>query len=647
MPPTPTSRTWRKLRGRRADERGTVAILVALSMTLLVMTTAMVLDFGLVRLDRQVLKNNTDSAALAGIAAGDGATGDVYSHRAVCGALASLRNAREFTPSGSFTGLPDSICASGTLAGNVNVKCVAGNATTYATYDQTVTRGDVTYRVKIEAPYDPTSGSWQEEGLSQVTADQSSMGGCDQVGVQIWESRDPGLGSIATSSDLHVGVRSAARALIGSEDDLAPALILLERTGCQVVTAGGTARVHVKGMNGTPGSIHVDSDASTCTSGQQLYQGGQADSIVAYGSTTPTGTSGAVTAYAAQRGVAAATLSNGSTLVYGTPSTSGTGNPRNGITGRDLVGRRPVDERYRTAVRAAIAAEDTAGVWNGSSGWTTTGCTPSDADAAVTTKLYINCPGGYGASKTLQASEVFINGFVSNATLSMPNATRVYVNNVNSLGASLNADAIYLGNTGAAFCVRTTCDSTATTCPSTTSATRARIFVRQGAITANGGQLRMCNSTVFMLGGDRTTGCVPATDNTPPTSTPCPSSLGTGTISVGGNTRFDWTAPNEYSGSIPLANRATAWNNFEDLAVWSESAGTYSFSGNGALNQRGIFMIPNASPVTMGGTSDQVLTNAQYVARRFNASGNAVLSLTTDPRNAVTIPAIKGYVLVR
>jgi hypothetical protein len=49
----------------------------------------------------------------------------------------------------------------------------------------------------------------------------------------------------------------------------------------------------------------------------------------------------------------------------------------------------------------------------------------------------------------------------------------------------------------------------------------------------------------------------------------------------------------------------------------------------------------------MGGTSDQVLTNAQYIARTFAATGNATLNLTTDPRNAVSIPAIKGYVLVR
>ena len=115
----------------------------------------------------------------------------------------------------------------------------------------------------------------------------------------------------------------------------------------------------------------------------------------------------------------------------------------------------------------------------------------------------------------------------------------------------------------------------------------------------------MCNSTVFMLGGDNAAGCVPSVEDALPTATPCASgtAAGTGTISVGGNTAFDWTAPNEFADSVPLASRATAWNDFEDLAAWSESAGVFTFSGGGAMSNRGVFMVPNAHPVTMGGTS--------------------------------------------
>ena len=217
--------------------------MVALSLTFVMLSVAMVLDFGLVRLDRQTLKSVSDQAAMAGIARGDGATGDVYTYRAVCGALAHLQGRPQFAPDGAFTGLPDGPCAAATLAANINVKCQAANPATHLAYDQTVVHGGVTYQVKLNAPYDPTEGGWTEEDLSSVTIDQSTMGGCDQVGVQIFETREPGLGSMATSSDLQVGVRSAARALIGSEDDMAPALILLERHACSAVTAGGAAKI--------------------------------------------------------------------------------------------------------------------------------------------------------------------------------------------------------------------------------------------------------------------------------------------------------------------------------------------------------------------------------------------------------------------
>ena len=66
--------------GRTAsDERGAVAIVVALSMVMLLVTAAMVLDFGVVRVDRQRAKSTADSAVMAGMRAADGKTGDVYS----------------------------------------------------------------------------------------------------------------------------------------------------------------------------------------------------------------------------------------------------------------------------------------------------------------------------------------------------------------------------------------------------------------------------------------------------------------------------------------------------------------------------------------------------------------------------------------
>ena len=59
-------------RSRSHDERGAVAILVALFLTALLIGAAMVLDFGLARVDRQVNKSAADAAVVAGLARHEG-----------------------------------------------------------------------------------------------------------------------------------------------------------------------------------------------------------------------------------------------------------------------------------------------------------------------------------------------------------------------------------------------------------------------------------------------------------------------------------------------------------------------------------------------------------------------------------------------
>ena len=76
---------------RARDERGAVALLVAAGMTALLVVAAMVLDFGLVRLDRQQVRQGIDSAVMAGLKASDSRDGKIHTQRAVCAALDFLR----------------------------------------------------------------------------------------------------------------------------------------------------------------------------------------------------------------------------------------------------------------------------------------------------------------------------------------------------------------------------------------------------------------------------------------------------------------------------------------------------------------------------------------------------------------------------
>ena len=652
--------------GRRRDrdeEHGVVAIIVALSMVMLLVVAAMVLDFGVVRVDRQRAKATADSAAMAGMRAADGKTGDVYSFRAVCSALSFLRVNDE-----RMAGLPDGICASP----DNTIKCSsAAPAAHPAVYDDSITTGGTTYRVVIKSPYSLGDGGFVEEGYSSLTADPSLESGCDQVGVVISESRKPGLGSLATSGDLSFSVRSVGRATLGGSDDLAPALILLERTACSVLTvgsagAGAGSFIKVLGYGKTPGSIHVDSAAtgSDCGSGsnKQLLQGKQADGIIAYGSTTPTGTAGIITSVATNDGKAANVAADALANVYGTTATSGTGVTKAAVTGRAAVGRGPVDTRYRLGVRDEIATAQAAGVWTmtaagaTSAGWTVTDCSPTGAQLNVTTKLYINCPGNSGITlnnKTISAGEILFNGFVKGGSVSMPNASRVYVNNTDSSGNPVNAAAVSLSNNDG-FCVRGTCATTSgAKCSLAQSANRAVLLVRQGDLDASGGLLRLCNTTAILLGGYPASGCVPTSDGALPTDMPCAatgSNKGGNTrIDVTGGAQLDWTAPNKSATYISdKATRESAWrNDLEDLALWSESFGLYRMAGSGSLSVSGVFMAPNAMPFTVGGGGSQTLTNAQYIARTFSVTGGGTLSLTVDPRNAVTIPSITGFLLVR
>ena len=84
------SRVTRRPHEPRSEE-GAVAILMALCMGILLIVTALVLDFGVIRVDRQVDKSAADAASVAGLHALN--TGDAKPHPAVgvCTALRFLR----------------------------------------------------------------------------------------------------------------------------------------------------------------------------------------------------------------------------------------------------------------------------------------------------------------------------------------------------------------------------------------------------------------------------------------------------------------------------------------------------------------------------------------------------------------------------
>jgi hypothetical protein len=681
---------------RQRDERGAIAIIVALSLVILMVVAGMVLDFGLVRIDRQVNKSAADSATLAGLYAVDTGDGTSHPYLGVCTAVRYLKqNNDRFSSINETTGWTDGLgAATGNGCSSLalrNVTCKPTDKSTWAKFQWSGTWQGMPLKVVVESGYDLTTNKWDEDGLPASSGDtgDAAQHGCDNLAVTITQSRHPGFGSIATSSDLVTAIRTVGR-VKPVPGKSAPALLLLQRSGCPVLRAGNSGGgsgtfIHVLGVvtsHGTsqPGTIHSDSDGVGCTGGSNSnsFIGAQTDGIVAFAApliSNPTqpdpAKPGSITSVAAANGAASNIVRDSLDNVHGSSALS-SGGTQYEVTGRTLIGRRLVDERYFTGVKAAISGASSvfgSGASGAPSGWTTFGasvsnkCKPTQADVnalALTSasSLYVDCNGrflGDSAGLTIPAGRVYFRGYVDpSAAVKLPNAHHVYIGNHS--GAT---DGINLGN-GASFEVNTSGNLAADgKCAEGQSASKAVLFIRAGDFReSNGGLLRLCRTTAFMMGG-QADGCVPATEGSAPTSTPCGSGLGTGQLTQQGG-GIDWTPPDTLDATLdattqlPLPGAVTAWSNPdgpEDLALWSESASdtntTYNMNGSGLFHVKGIFMVPNSMPFKLSGGAGMKLTNAQYIVNSIELNGGTQIEMSVNPDSAVVLPDLGPVGLVR
>jgi hypothetical protein len=686
-------------RTRTRNEQGAVAIIVALSLTALLVACAMVLDFGLVRVDRQVDKSVADAATTAGLNGLNGGDGRPRPFRGVCTAVRFLRaNDARFanvtSAAGTWTDGAGAGKANGcTDTGLQNQVCTPGSNASWARYSWTGTYQGDPLSVTIQSGYSlqGTTG-WREDTLAAAAADSNDTAqGCDQLAVVIRQNRKPGLGSLATSADLVSSIRTVGRVKAGPGGD-APAMLLLKRTGCPVLSTGsngGGSYIHVYGAVSAggrtqPGSIHSDSDGSGCSGG--IFQGKAGNGVVSYAAPTAGNPSvadstkpGQITSVAGANGVSIGTVRDSAANVYGSSALSETAAgtaTKAEPTGRGLVTRSLVDDRYlglgpvATGVRSAVnnaqsTVFSTLTAGNaGTNGYkVVNSCNATAASLTAlsitsTSNVFVNCtaPAGYVGTAPILGKTVVFAGSVKPPNdavgVALPNADHVYV------FGDPTKDAISLGN-GSKLSVHTAGNLSGATCSNAQTASKAIMMVRAGDIKQTGGTLQLCNTSVIMMGG-QPNGCLPTTSGTAPSQTPCGGGTGDGQLSqTGGN--VDWTAPNQYDlmsldSGDPNPVLAPGWtdsNGPEDLALWSESAGnssssTYNMNGGGTLHTVGVFMVPNADSFSIGGGAHQDLTNAQYVAASIALNGNTTsISMRVDPNSAITLPKLKMVGLVR
>jgi hypothetical protein len=108
----------------------------------------------------------------------------------------------------------------------------------------------------------------------------------------------------------------------------------------------------------------------------------------------------------------------------------------------------------------------------------------------------------------------------------------------------------------------------------------------------------------------------------------------TSSITMAGNTvgTLTWVGPDT--------------GDFDDLALWSDSAITHAWAGQALLTMEGVFFTPWAT-ATYTGNGIQQQTDAQWVAHRLQVSGNGVLTITPKFEFPVKVDGTPRTILIR
>lgn len=671
-------------RPRSRDERGAVAVMTAVLVPALLVIAGLVLDIGLVRVDRQTDKSAADAAALSGLTAlQESGDGQPHPFVGVCQALRFLaKNSPRFagvtSASGTWsTGAGGSAGNGCTDTASRTKPCVEGDTTSWARFDWSGTYQGATLSVRIQSGYQLPDSAWPEDDLPAAGAFQDDGGqGCNQLAVVVRQNRNSAFGAVAGSPTLSSAIRTVGRVKIASGGS-APALLLLRRTGCGILTTGssaGTSHVYVYGARSTngrtqPGTIHSDSDGSSCSS--SVFMGRGSNGIAAYAAPQSANPSlpdankpGIVSAFAGTLGLSGTTLRDSTSKVCGSATlNSETACPGSDVIGLSRVTRKLIDKRYLGTTRSMVANANSAVFTSLTSlnattnGYRVATCQPNGtvnsftAATATNDKLFVDCATPTSMPAATGYHTVVFNGVPSpSGVMSLPDATKVYVFGSSSNGINLGSGKLSVHTTG-----NLGSDGKCSGGQSSTTADKATVFVKNGPVNeSNNGLLQLCYTTMVMMGG-QPGGCLPTSDGSAPTATPCGGAVGTGQLTQTGGD-VDWTAPNALDTTLDTLGNPTAdasagyadLNGPEDLALWTESAGSSGMNGQASLHAVGVFMAPNADPFQVGGGACQSLNNAQYIVSSFGLNGaNACLKMTVDSQAAVQMPTVNQVGLVR
>jgi hypothetical protein len=634
----------------RSDDAGAVAILVAISMTAILLVVAMVIDFGIVRLDRTINKASADAAAAAGVRSLESGDGRARGWAGACTALAYLRvNNPEYGDlvptwqtglNAPVTGDP---CAPGSAY--LDQGCERDDRNTWAVMTGSAAEGRL--QVEIRSGYVLSQGGFSEESLDALVSDTGDpvQGGCDHLAVIVQETKQPAMGSIVSVDELVTRVRSVARVTIGDQGQAVVALVLLERETCPTLSFDGSTVNFVSGGYLTrPGMIHSDSRGANCGN-KRIFQVEQGiDRILAEHAETGSSPraagvigSVALTGVAGTHPEAVYSGGPGERVRAKTDAAANVPIDQQVPTARPLIGRRPVDARYLTGVRQVAAAAQAAWSSPPPAGWlvlntcTLDGGVNGGVVPATVINVYVNCNRARIDAKAFEINSpgtVVFNRPVTVAggdSLRINDAQRVYVNG----DLKVPSGVLRVNAPGASDCI-------ILPQPSPDRA-RAALVVNGSLEASISASLHLCSTTVVLANCP-----IPVTAGTPPADNACRD-----TVNVQGQAVVRWTAPDAIGANPQPADH----QKLEDLALWGEASGPtnspHKLGGQGALRLAGVFFLPNANAFEAHGGSGMSVDKAQFVVRRLILAGTSTFLLRPDPEDSVTLPYFGDFSLVR
>ena len=656
----------------RRDEGGLVVVLVALLMVVLSMIAALVIDIGQLQTDERTNKGVSDVAARAGVS------------RLAFGPWAGVCRARSFllTNAKGFSAFdagseqwsnaatpptiyPSSRCPSNPLTPDAT-PCAPNTPSTWAKFTATARNG--TFTIEIQSGYALPDPRFASDTAAGDVGDPVA-GSCDNLVVIVTQARPPFFAQVGDFSSTTTRARSVGRLNAIQTVDFVAALQLLEQHKCDVLQTGGNnTRVIAQPYGTYPGTIQIDSadDAGSCPQpiiNAQATSGGPSVLACSVNSTNPdclpgTGTRPSrIGLYALNFSRPAGEMTTPSGSTYG--DTLAVASPQ--------TTRKPADRRFRGNVTNLDAEVQT--IITGNSG-RPPGCTsvtgntctangrtwlvlqPSDCnDLAVffldpartaAQNIWFNCDLNVTLPLTLSAANSYIvvtGQLAVNGPFTITDPRKLYI------GGQATGSKIGVNVGGGTSIFNVNLGSNLTCSTRTGPGHANQMVVGNGSFkVSSGATIHMCQTFVELASGF---GKVPATDGTPPCQTAACGSY-SGTISISSGSFVDWSGPNGVTGRPPTVEELTTTNQFEDLALWTESGGnTNGMSGSASTSMAGAFFMPNADAFNLaGGGALPVHLSAQFFATSMKVTGGATVNLVPNPLDSIPT-TVYNILLVR